>query len=394
MSTPLIKYPLDPSGISPNNAVIGEIRTLEDRPYRAFSPVYSPYFGASITIWDHITSRQLVEGEDYELSQLEQFPTMRFGKGIYRLVLITNPEVSNTVRYNYQTLGGLYHLDATVVAQLYEAYLNDDRPVPYDKVVGKPKDFPPSLHAHYLSEIHGFEPLIVALERLGDSITLGNEPAFNALIQWVQDRINNLDSLTEEELYAGTGLHKVITYGDLIKATQLLNYNTVSLVGEKSSMGRGGSQTLSVSLTHYDTTRPLYWAIEHITTDDSDFEYSSGILDVSTGQAEFTVKLVVPEEQVEESTYKIHIRRENSTGPILKSTDELTARYYDPETMSPGEDGEGVEDEWGYTHSGLGGNGKWTGSTEDYAVRLGASCCIFDPYVGVHPHSFFLMANK
>lgn len=399
MTTPLIRYPLDPTGVDPNNAVIGEVTELTNNPMRAFSPRYSPYFGDSLTLWDHASGRQLVRGEDYELAQLEEYPTLRFGKGIYRLVLIVNPDVSNKVRFSYQCLGGLYHLDATGISDLYEAFLNDDRPIAFDKIVGKPLDYPPSMHPHYLSEIHGFEPLITALDRLGDSITLTNTPAFEAILEWVEGRVNeiaekvgDIETISREDLLSGEGLDKVITYGDLIEASTLLNFNTIILSFAELDMRRGQSQSLDIELTNYRENSLLYWSIEHISTTNSDFEYSSGLITLEKNRASFSFRLVVPEELVEQSEFRVVIRRESPTGPVIKSTRVITARAYDPAVPSdPSEDG--VPDGWGNTHSGLGGNGKWTGTIEDYALRM-QGCCVFDPYIGINPQSLFIMANK
>ena len=50
MPQPVIRYPLDPTGVNPNNLVIGELAVLQTRPVRAITPIYGPFFSESVKV--------------------------------------------------------------------------------------------------------------------------------------------------------------------------------------------------------------------------------------------------------------------------------------------------------------------------------------------------------
>lgn len=191
MSTaPIIRYQEDGTGTNPDNAVVGEIKTLSNRAIRAVAPLYGPFFTQSLVIYDDVNNRQLVRGVDFQVVELLQSASLRFGKEICQLILIINSNVNERVRYNYQTLGGLFQNSMDNLVNLYETVMADNRPVDWTNVLNKPTQYPPALHQHMLMDIYGFEPVVVELERIRNAIVLSNVPAFEALVDWVKANAN------------------------------------------------------------------------------------------------------------------------------------------------------------------------------------------------------------
>ncbi|MGV7904340.1 hypothetical protein PJN93_31485, partial [Mycobacterium kansasii] len=64
------------------------------------------------------------------------------GKGIYYCVIIKDETVSDTVRMNYQNVGGLHMFSAANLQELYENSLKNDTPVDWTTgVINKPLQY-------------------------------------------------------------------------------------------------------------------------------------------------------------------------------------------------------------------------------------------------------------
>jgi hypothetical protein len=156
MSTPVIRYPLDPTGVSPNNLVSGEIQTMPARAVRAITPDYGGFFTESLQITDQSTGLLLTSSQ-YYATELLEVPTGLYGMEICSIIMVTDPSVSNTVSLTYQCLGGEYSTSTSAIVNLVNALELDDRPVTWPAILGKPSGFPPSAHLHSAGDLYGFE---------------------------------------------------------------------------------------------------------------------------------------------------------------------------------------------------------------------------------------------
>lgn len=209
--TTIKRYNEDPTGRNPNNLVIGERKTLSTLRYRAYAPLYGPFFAdSSFQLWDAATGRLLIRDVDYVPAQMLEQATLKFGKEICELALIKNQSVSPTIVANYQVLGGLYQKQAANLEKLYEALISDARDVDWANVLNKPTQYPASYHRHKLMDVYGFEPFVVGLERIRNAIMLSDVGAYEELIDWVKSR-----GLTVDEFKAGINMDKFVT-GELL----------------------------------------------------------------------------------------------------------------------------------------------------------------------------------
>lgn len=192
MALPIYRYPLDPTGKNRDNFIDREPHTLTPKArvtdVRVFSPLYGPFFAASVVIIDKVDGRTLTPDVDYVCSDLLQDPSLKFAQEISQFVVVKNGMVSNNLEVSYQVLGGNYQNDSTAVIHVFETYLNDGRAVDWDDITGKPPGFPPSPHIHMLDDIIGWGPVIVALERVRDAILMSNTATFENFLEWFKKR--------------------------------------------------------------------------------------------------------------------------------------------------------------------------------------------------------------
>lgn len=215
MPLPQYRYPLDKTGVSPDNYVANELHSLNPQANvenaRVFAPIYGPFFSESVVIKDRADNRTLVKDTDYKITDLLQDASLKFGKAIGQFIVVINGLVSNEISINYQVLGGNYQNDSTAIQHVFETFLNDTRPVDWNNVVGKPAGFPINLHLHMLEDVIGFGPVIVALEQIKEAILLGNAPVFQSLIDWVETRETPWEKISGVSSNIITSDRKIVT---------------------------------------------------------------------------------------------------------------------------------------------------------------------------------------
>lgn len=190
MSSPLIvRYNLDPTGISPDNLVVGEEHTLTKRLNRTLTPTYGAYYEDSVILVDMDTNKELIKGVQWYPGELYEVPTAKYGKGIYALIVITDTNVSNNVKVQYQALGGEYCNSVEAISTLINALDLDDRPVYWPNVVARPAEYPPSKHLHDIGDVYGFEYLTHAIDRVRAAIEFGDEISHSRIYLYIDQRL-------------------------------------------------------------------------------------------------------------------------------------------------------------------------------------------------------------
>jgi hypothetical protein len=280
---------LDPTGVNPDNFINGEIKALSTSQVRAVAPAYGPFFTDSVVVYDHGNGRLLVHGDDYRIVDLLQSATLKFGLEIAQVILITNTNVSSSVRLNYQALGGQYQNNAEGLTNIYETFMADGRPVDWAEVLNKPTQYTPTLHTHLLEDLYGFEPVVVELERVRNAIVLSNVPAFEALIEWVQNNAGNT----------------IITDPPL------------------PFVEKNDTKVIRVFTTNNRNTARYYWSIEHVTTNAAHFVQTQGMFSVFQNRSQFTLQMsaVTPPAN---RKFNIVIRKDRVDGPISTTIEGIT----------------------------------------------------------------------
>ncbi len=229
MAGPIIRFPLDPTGVNPNNLVENEPQTLNSGVQnRAIAPIYGPFFSSGLIITDTATNTPLSPSQ-YSVVDLLQDATMLFGQGIYSVILITDSSVSNNVLVTYQVLGGEYQNSASGIVNAYETLLGDNRPVNWVNVLNKPTQFPATLHNHLLADVYGFQSVVAALERVRNAVILSDVPTLNALVTWMnnlysQQEISLLNTVNDLKKDIGNLLIPVNYTGSVVGSVRVFEY--------------------------------------------------------------------------------------------------------------------------------------------------------------------------
>ena len=341
MGYPLIRYALDPTGHNPNNLVIGEIHQLSTAQVRTIAPGYGPFYSESIVVYDHGTNVLLTKGLDYQVVHLLQDASLTFGKEICQIILITNRAVTDKVRLNYQVLGGNYQNSAKAISDAYETFASDNRPVDWvNGVLNKPTQYPPSLHKHLLEDVVGFGSLVVALERIGQAITLTNIPAWQNLVDWIQEF--NRDFATMEDLDNMVASDKLVNMEIFLSSLQKYNFNAVTFRPINRINALGSSVAFRVESTNFPHGEMLYWTVEHDTsvadkeTEDSMFGTLNGMATMINQMGGFVVPtLKRSSTKYGERRFSVKLRRMGITGPVIADSGTIILVNRDPKLDNP-----------------------------------------------------------
>lgn len=367
MTLPIARYPLDPTGLNPDNAISGEIHTLNIRQVRAIAPTYGPFFIESLALYDNATNRLLIKGIDFQCVELLQEATLRYGKEIAELILILDQTVSNEVRVSYQVLGGLYQNNASGIMQMYETAMLDNRPVDWVNVLNKPYEYTPTLHRHLLEDVYGFEYIVVALERIRNAIMLSDVPAFEALITWVKAR--SLDTVTFSDIDNVNSVEKYVTFDKLLYALDKLNFNGITLTTAALNVVNNSSVLFKLVATNLPDNSQLFWTIDHISSTDDDFNLLSGIINISGNRGHFNVSIANSAVVEGPEKFRVIVRKNSITGPILAKTEIVTISSFSPDGGSVG------------------------GVALTFMDYINA-CCLYNPTIDVNPMSMFLIEEE
>jgi hypothetical protein len=331
MPQPIIRFALDPTGQSPNNLVVNEAHTLDPNlQVRAIAPIYGPFYQNSLVITDLSTNTTLSQSQ-YSCVELLQDATMKFGQGIYALILITDSTVSNTVSINYQVLGGDYQFSAQAVVSAYETLLQDNRPVDWANVLNKPTTYPPSLHEHLLSDVYGFESIIAALERIRNAIILSDVPTLQAVIDWAWNNWGNLKNIpltTTDDANAGIPVEKYLTFDILLYILNIYKAGTrINTYLSRQTLKQTYLLNCLVNTYDYPDGTVLYWTIAHNTTTPSDFLSTSGQFTIQKNTGNFYVQVSNNIPTTGQELFRIQIRSQSILGPIIAITDSVLIEY-------------------------------------------------------------------
>ena len=313
MSTVVYRYAEDPTGTNPDNYVTAELHELSEKPVRVIVPTYGLFYTESLRLYDQVTMRPLVHMQDYRVPIINQEASLKFGKEIGDAILIENIEVSNKVLISYQVLGGVYQNNISTITSIFETWLNDNRGVDWlTGVFGKPNEYPPAPHPHWMTDLFGFETFNFMLERIVQAIMMGNTGAFDDLILAIERRI-----VSEPEIDVAEPVKRVVSLQRLLYALDKLNYNSMTLTPESYDLRRGRDLWFDLKVTNMPEDPQLYWTIEHGTTENGDFSWESGVVILNRGVARFKIHSERTLGQVPGRTFRLNIRKNGAQGHVL-----------------------------------------------------------------------------
>lgn len=316
----LHRYPLDASGVNPNNFISGEVHNLSTREIRVAVPKYGPFFSDSVVVYDGVSMRKLDKNVDYRIPTISQELSLRYGQEIADTILIENRDVSGMIRVSYQVLGGDYQNNISNIVQIFEAWVNDNRSLDWTTAVyGKPSTFPPSEHAHYLADVFGFEPIVFELERMVQAISIANSQGYELLYQGLKNHV-----VSEEDIDKGLVSDRLMTFERFLQALECYNFNSIKVTPAAMNVFNGKSLWVKVEASNAPINEVYYWSIEHIGTSNQDFITASGIVTLTNGVGEFMLQVANTETSEKDELFRIVLKRRNQDGVVLFRSRPLT----------------------------------------------------------------------
>lgn len=182
----VLKYPIDPTGVNPNNLITGEEHDLGSGLNRAIVPEYSAYYSESlvVTVADRVDP--LVPYQHYIAVQLHADATAALNREVCMAVVIIDQNIVGKVSLQYQTVGGDFSVSVDALRQAIEDEDLDERTVSWGDVIARPSAFPPAPHLHDIGDLYGFEYVVEALEALRSAILIGDEAIHEEIRSWVR----------------------------------------------------------------------------------------------------------------------------------------------------------------------------------------------------------------
>lgn len=252
MSINTVALDLDTTGRNPDNKITDEPHSLSGRPTRSIAPSMGAFFADSLQVFDGV--RELSRGVDFQVVELHQEATLRFGKEIASVILIINQQVSSHPTVTYQALGGHYANSDVAIANMYQSVITDARPVDWTNVFNKPTEYNPAVHRHLLDDVYGFEPVVDYLERIKRAITLGQTDVLLAAVKALLAKFHCGD------------LPKVVPSTKLIQYDALLYFLSrrkiladIWVDTKNCSWRKGDSSVFEIDTSGYPVGTTLHW---------------------------------------------------------------------------------------------------------------------------------------
>ena len=327
MSFPIRRFELDPTGINPANYVRSEQHTLGPSrgPFHAIAPYYGPFYNNRDSWKVYKNGVEMVYGVDYFGVVMCSDDTMLFNGEIDEVFLVKGCSDGDIISHDYQVLGGLYQNYSKGIADLWNAFIDDTRPIDWAGVLNKPVSWNPAYHLHMIDDVIGWQPVIIALERLTNAIILKNVPAFEALIDWVLSRVPDIVSIPEIANMEDVG--KLVSFKRLLYAMRALNFNAVTFRPNKVVYKQLETIRMSISSTNFPREQLLYWDILYETALPEMFSRRSGAVLVEDNEGSFYIDFARGYEGQDEVTFRVNLRRNNATGPIIAESKQLTLQF-------------------------------------------------------------------
>lgn len=162
-------YPLDPTGISPTNKIVDEIKVVTPptkiTDANFIVPNITPFFKEGFSI--RLGTRVLVEGVDYQLVFRHIAASTHFTREIFGGIMFINKQFTGTVRLTYQVLGGEFQNANPDAITEFSKAIGAVRWITFDQILGVPSSFPPAYHEHDLeSDLIDMGDVVDAIEKL------------------------------------------------------------------------------------------------------------------------------------------------------------------------------------------------------------------------------------
>lgn len=220
MQFPIVRqYKTDIRCANPENKVKAEpFKTPAGDSGRIIVPRHAPFFASELEVTT-LTGEPMFLDVDYRIHRIMGRLTELTSQDVACFVEFLKPDITEGLLW-YHVVGEFSLIDNSLL-QLIAAAINDDRPVYWDNLQGKPAVFPPKLHPHSLIyDIVSFQDMIDLLDYTLGVMQSNRKSMVEVRIEHYLDLVN----------------HYIKVYGDMLKqflANHVATYNEHGLTAEQ-----------------------------------------------------------------------------------------------------------------------------------------------------------------
>lgn len=177
----IVAYPdVDTTGENPRNLVLREshlLTEINDRSKRTLVFNHSPFYRNNFLLEHRDVEgnySELHEGVDFDFSLRHIAASVALGKDLFGGVTVHTNLISGTVVATYQTLGGKWVGDRSIVLENLASSIFNPRVGSWDQVTNVQEVFPPSPHTQPVETLKGWEDMLamfnVLINKLGQPV--------------------------------------------------------------------------------------------------------------------------------------------------------------------------------------------------------------------------------
>lgn len=165
-------YQFDPTGTLDKNKITGEqqILTAGSEPdFHLIVPKLAPYFKNSLKVMFQPVGGgtvPLTEGIDYYCTHQFHDASLACATPICGSISFLNWTLAGVVQLEYQTIGGIWNIDAAAIAQILADRLHNPRITTWEQVTDQPVSFPVIDHEWNLVDLVGMSQVVAALNTI------------------------------------------------------------------------------------------------------------------------------------------------------------------------------------------------------------------------------------
>lgn len=151
-------YAYDPSGTSPANLIVNELRYIqppaEITDASFFIPTAAPFFKEGFELWTgpNRTGTRLVEGEHFNFCFALVAVPLAIGKILYGGAYLLDASYTGNLYIRYQTIGGNNAVNSPAALETLYRKLHEIVYITWDMIDGVPATFVPAYHLHEESD--------------------------------------------------------------------------------------------------------------------------------------------------------------------------------------------------------------------------------------------------
>lgn len=242
-----VSYPYDVTGLASTNLISREPHVLTEinsLSKNTIIPTLAPFYQDNFLLEYRDTNgvySPLVVGEDYDFSFLFIGATVSIGKKLYGGITIHREFLNGMIFATYQTLGGMWVADRTIVLENLASLIYNPRIASWEQITNVQEVFPALPHQQPLEQYKGLEDLIVKFDDIVNVLSM--PPAESLQPQQVTLELltsydlllNRLAALENDFATLSLGWEDPVSYAGLLQRLSDIESDLIILSGGSSN---------------------------------------------------------------------------------------------------------------------------------------------------------------